>query len=1239
MNTYFLKRNYGIALLGVLFLIFLFIVPTIMNVYAQTTPFTRTLRVGDIGEDVRRLQQFLNSRPETQINMVGQVGGPGSETTFFGSLTQNAVMRFQQLYASDILLPAGLTEATGIFGPRSIAKAHMLLGNTTPPPSDGGTSSSFTRTLRLGFVGEDVRRLQQLLNSRTETRVNVSGQPGGPGSETTFFGSLTQNAVMRFQQLYASDILTPLGLSQGTGVFGTRSITKANIILAQGGGIPGGGTGGGTLPTQLTITPETQPASTIVPQGATRVPFTRFRLSVVGNTALTINGVNIQMTGVADPAVFESIVLIDNNGNILGNPQRLNSNRQAIIGGTFTMQANESRTFTIAGNMNSNLSQFQGQIAGISIIGVQTNGIVTGTFPIQGTLQQVNSTLQTGSATIQIGTTGTGSTNTQIGTQNFRFASLRITAGGNEDIRLHAIRWDQSGSASATDLNNVNAVVDGTSYSATNDGRAYTTTFGTSGILIPRGQTKEVTLQGNILSGSGRTITFDIINKSDIYLTGETFGFGITPSITGAVSAPAPRSTSVFTNGTPFFSNALVTVEGGNLLVSRATSIPAQNIGIGIANQTLGGFQINIEGEPVSVQSMKFDIAISRTSGSNAVVNDITNVTIVQADTNTIIAGPVDAQGSSITGTITFSNSFTIPIGSKSYIVKGRLGNTFMRGDTIMLSLVPSTHITSARGQNSGNTITGTPSSIVTGNVVTVQNAALSLSVSPSPAPQTVVAGAQQFTFADLTFDSTASSEDVRLNSLPIKFTHSGSADTLTNCQVYQGTNALTTGSNALSPSSSHVSGNDILFTFNNSITIPKSSITTLSIRCNISSSAANGTTYSFGLSTAPVVTGVTSGQSITTNVSTSNGQTMTVATGGALTTSKDFSSPSYYLAAAGSSNNVVGALRFHAGAEAVNIRQVGLQLTSPTTSNAAGVFSSITLWDGSTQVGSVVFTSGSQTATAFLTNDLIVPANSDKVLTIRANFAQIGISQPGTEGALVKIDYNGGNNTATQGIGVSSGSLITSTTVTDTQMDGVRVFKSIPNITQDALTTTSLINGTQTLLRFRITAHTNGSIGVDKLTLQISESGAVDIQDVNISAFTDPNYSVPASGTNTNGELSNVDIDPSSGIVEVYARNSSGTLNPLQIPAGVTMYFQVMGNASGAVSGSSVNTVLLGDSTYPSLTNALGTAAQVDADTNDNIIWSPNANGVSAVTDTDWTNGFSISGLSSTGLNQIMSR
>lgn len=91
------------------------------------------------------------------------------------------------------------------------------------------SSRTFTANLSLGSKGAQVTALQQALNSDPDTRIASSG-PGSPGQETDYFGSLTRAAVIRFQEKYASDILTPAGLTQGNGYVRANTRAKLNTL-------------------------------------------------------------------------------------------------------------------------------------------------------------------------------------------------------------------------------------------------------------------------------------------------------------------------------------------------------------------------------------------------------------------------------------------------------------------------------------------------------------------------------------------------------------------------------------------------------------------------------------------------------------------------------------------------------------------------------------------------------------------------------------------------------------------------------------------------------------------------------------------------------------------------------------------------------------------------------------------------------------------------------------------------
>lgn len=113
--------------------------------------------------------------------------------------------------------PADLPSETGIIAGNRGQVVH----------TDGsGSAYTFSRSLTIGSVGEDVRELQRILNTEGFTVAAIG--PGSVGNESSYFGNLTKQALIKYQNFYRADILEPVGLSQGTGYFGPSTINFIN---------------------------------------------------------------------------------------------------------------------------------------------------------------------------------------------------------------------------------------------------------------------------------------------------------------------------------------------------------------------------------------------------------------------------------------------------------------------------------------------------------------------------------------------------------------------------------------------------------------------------------------------------------------------------------------------------------------------------------------------------------------------------------------------------------------------------------------------------------------------------------------------------------------------------------------------------------------------------------------------------------------------------------------------------
>jgi peptidoglycan hydrolase-like protein with peptidoglycan-binding domain len=108
-----------------------------------------------------------------------------------------------------------------------LEKITALQGQVNNQPNIAIPSISLSRNLSQGMTGSDVEALQKFLNSDTDTLVAISGA-GSKGNETMYFGPATHAAVIKYQNKYRTQILTPLGLNQGTGFVGASTRSHIN---------------------------------------------------------------------------------------------------------------------------------------------------------------------------------------------------------------------------------------------------------------------------------------------------------------------------------------------------------------------------------------------------------------------------------------------------------------------------------------------------------------------------------------------------------------------------------------------------------------------------------------------------------------------------------------------------------------------------------------------------------------------------------------------------------------------------------------------------------------------------------------------------------------------------------------------------------------------------------------------------------------------------------------------------
>ena len=1039
-----------------------------------------------------------------------------------------------------------------------MAQLNALQGTTGTTPVPTGKVAcagvTFSRYLRVGSVGQDVKCMQVLLNTNGYTLAATGA--GSPGMETTYFGTRTLAGVRKWQ--------AAMGWAPANQI-GPLSRAKLNEWL------------GGTvvLPGQPTPTPSPvgnvsamvatdNPASGAVICSQARAGLLNINFTGTG----TVTSVTLQRSGISTSSTLTNVYLFD-GATRLTSGYSFNTNGQLVMNG-LNIAVNGSHEIQVLGDTSSlasgNCTTTSSSIA-VALVGF--NG---GSANVQGNTMSIvtgsaaSAVFPNGAVSAPVATTiNPGATNQTLWSQSLTVSTRAVMLSG--------MTVKQIGSAPSNTLTNVGLYVDGTlaSTTAINSNNQFVFTISNPVTLTTGSHLIEV--HGDVVAGSTRTFTMYLEQGSDVALKDSQLGVYISPLET------ATAAVSNITSG-------LITVGGvvsglANVIVNQDTAFNTTTTLVGGAtNTTLASFKFTAYGENTNVTSLTFNPIVTTGRDSSAdVLDSLANVGLY------VNGGQIASSSTAVSGTpLVFSS-----LGSQIQIPVGTTVTVSIKGDVVSGPTADGTQLAAGNSKNyasgtiqfnlaSGATqgvssgATSTSGFSQTGQALSVSSTNVTLAGTTGFGTTATAAPNSAPTLASWTL-TTGTAEGISLSSASVMFSAAaaGSNTAVANNDL---TNVILSinGTAVSNPVGSPVAGSNS-FPLSN-VTVPANGSITITLSGTIGGSSSAYSikpylnVYYRGL-TSNLSTDYDTANSLTSDPAGVAGTQTTV--GAAAITSANVTTSTAMTAQFVTGNGTASPLSIATYNVKATSNVGGAYVRTMTFTNpaATGTITAVT-------VGGVTQPFSSSTATVTLPgNGIMVPANASGVnIPVTLTLACIGTNCSATantavELALTRITYYNGSIVVCDGTGCTGTSADSAALGAATATPVSYLVSTVPTVSMTTTNApTSLVLGLQQIGTFTVSAGTSGDIKLEQIPFSVTVGGTSASMAIGSVVLYDQSGNTLANAPTTNGVI------------------NSGTFNwastQYSIPAGTSQTFTVYGTLTGT----------LGTAATTSVTFTLGSKA-----------------------------------------------
>ena len=945
----------------------------------------------------------------------------------------------------------------------------------------------FTTNLMQTSSSNDVKYLQILLNSDAATQIAATGA-GSPGNETSYFGTLTKAAVVKFQNKYASEVLAPYGLTAGTGYFGSTSRAKANALIAAGTGtgttlpegctstsgfspVTGQSCSSGTtvvLPEGCTSTSgyspitgqscssgtttpisgafsvvlaSTNPASGTLVQGQATADLMHFLVSNGTSSEVKITAVELTRLGVSADATLSGVYLFEgasrltDAGTISAGKITFNNANGVIV-----IPANSSKIISVKSDI---LAASNGQTIGISLSGVTAGTALSGTaLPITGNIHTI------AAADLAAVNVGAPLPTLVVGipTPTDPIAGVRVWEStftiNNRNVNFSRLSLRQINSIGSADVANFKLVIDGEEVAtvASLDANGYATfTFN----KVLQTGTRSVKVLADINGGSGRQLQMSLRNRADIDVKDSEYNVNV--SVTGA----------------PATANAMLINEGVFSITADNAALP-----VTVANSAsgilIGKWKFKATGEAVKVETLTAGFAYVDNSGGTNAAATLRNGKIMIDGVQYGSTATLLPAGTGYAINYTFQPGVEVVVGvyadifDNDGLLHGQpaVPPTIEANDTITATLVAG--VANGTKQTSLGPIdvpTAGQVASAPASQILVATAGATLVTTPSYGTQNTVLPRTAFKIGSWTLTA-GTTENINVNNLRFVIAlvaGGGGANTFTEADmsdmyvVY----SIAGGSPVTSTvRPTPLDTNDFPVSF----VLSKTQTATIELYSNLVAGAVD-IDDSVRATLTVTGTGAQSGAAAVVGGSPAAGQEI-VYKAASLTITRDASTPAASLVAGNSAVKTVS-YKFEALNDNYTLLQLVVGITDPTAVVSAS------LKEGSATLQTITGIGAAPASVTFNT-PITIYANTPKILDVELTLGSIGFGM-GATGADITTDYtNALVRSSATGVAALTGDVAAAG-------NAIYAYKSVPTISIEGLPNTVLANGTKILQKFTV--------------------------------------------------------------------------------------------------------------------------------------------------------------------------